>query len=158
MQWFKHNGSFRRSPAMLYVADQLGDHGVAGVYRLYEVFTQRFGVDNDFSGSLFLSPPYSETWLAQEILTPLPGDEDNNRYDPNLVPLEQLHKFLAVCADAGLINLQVEESDCFMRDAAGVQQKKGTRTWRTITIPGFSELADEYTARKRTSKALTTPE
>jgi|HubBroStandDraft_1064217.scaffolds.fasta_scaffold24487_4 hypothetical protein len=157
MQWFKHNGSFRQSPAMLYVAQQLGDHGVAGVYRLYEVFTQRFGVDNDFAGSILLSPPFSETWLAQEILTPLP-DDDANPYDQHRVPLKQLHRFLSVCADARLIELTVEDLPCYVRNDKGVPEQKGTATWRTITIPGFAELADEYTARKRTSKALTTPE
>jgi hypothetical protein len=160
MQWFKHNGSFRRSPQMLHVAEQLGDYGIAGVYRLYEVFTQRFGVDNDFSGSLHLSPPFSERWLAQEILTPLPNEEPGPYDDLTTVPLEQLYKFLSVCAEAGLIELKIEELGVVRRDNRGVivELPNEKRLWRTITIPGFADLADEYTARKRTSKALSTPE
>lgn len=75
MQWFKHFSNFRNSPAMKFVASQLGDHGVAGVYRLYEVFTERFAINNDFSGSILLEPPFTERWLAQEILTPHPDKE-----------------------------------------------------------------------------------
>jgi len=148
---------------MLYVADQLGDHGVAGVYRLYEVFAQRFGLNDDFSGSILLAPPFTEEWLAQEILTPWPKDaEDIKPYDdPHEVPLAQFNRFLAVCGQAGILRITTKNYPSCVTNADGTQTPNGTHTWRILTIPGFAELKDEWAARKgsrKESMALSTPE
>src|SRR5260370_31135620 len=95
MQWFKHHNNFRNSPAMKHVESEMGDIGVAAVYRLYEVFTERFGVDNNFTGSLTLSPPFSEQWLASELLR-RPWDAENNRFG-DAPKVADLLYFLGVC-------------------------------------------------------------
>jgi hypothetical protein len=137
----------------------MGDRGVAAVYRLYEVFTERFGVDNNFTGTLRISPPYSEQWLANEILTP--SEEDREApYFSGHSDTDELRDFLGVCDVAGLIELKVTEAEVYQ-----AAEDDGTQTvatgkkhkWMTVTIPGFALLADEYTARKRTGKALETP-
>jgi len=156
MQWFKHFSNFRNSPAMKFMASQLGDHGVAGVYRLYEVFAERFAINNDFSGSIMLSPPFTEQWLAQEILTPRP-DEDSNPYHPTLVPLKQLTEFLQAAHMAGVIVLDVERDSSAVKQPDGTFKSDGVETdWKRITIPEFAALADEYSARKRKGKVLET--
>ena len=156
MQWFKHFSNFRNSPAMKYMASQLGDHGVAGVYRLYEVFAERFAINNDFSGSLVLSPPFTERWLAQEILTPHP-DKEANSYHPTLVPLEQLTEFLQTCHGAGVIVLEVERAPSDIQQPDGTFKSDGIeKNWKRITIPEFAALADEYSVRKRKGKGLET--
>jgi hypothetical protein len=156
MQWFKHHGSFRNKPQMKYVSSLLGDHGVAAAYRLFEVMTERFGVDNDFSGSLLLSPPFTEHWLAQEICTPDEGHE--NQYHPTLVSVEQLHLYLSTFDGAGLIVYDTETGPGRAQDDKGTwQPTPEPLTFKRITLPGFVDLADEYTARKK-SKGLSTPE
>jgi hypothetical protein len=163
MQWFKHHNNFRRSPAMQQVAILMGDRGVAAVYRLYEVFTERFGVDNNFTGSLHLYNTTLETWLANEILIP-PPDEDWGPFLSVAAARERLtdlKRFLGVCSDAGLIELSIDESEVWESDDDdGTHKVKSNERhkWMTITIPGFAALADEYTARKRTGKALQTPQ
>lgn len=157
MLWFKHANNFRNTPGMKYVAEQLGDHGVAGVYRLYEVFTQRFAVNNDFSGTLVLSPPFTARWLAQEILTPYPPGDDDVDYNPHEVPPDQLTLFLSVCADAQLITLDHPVLATGLRQEDGTLKDAGVQKWTRITIPGFVGLADEYTARSK-KKGLVTPE
>ena len=160
MKWYKHISDFRRSPKMLYVQDQLGDYGVAGVYRLYEVFAQRFGVDDDFTGSIFLAPPYSESWLAEEILSYDRNERNEDGDGKYLSPTAKLLHFLAVCEQAGLIDLTREE-DGIVRIKDGVSTPTGEkRVWTTITIPGFAALKDVWTGTKKASKskALSTPE
>ena len=163
MKWYKHHSDFRLSAGMLYVADHLGDHGVAGVYRLYEVFAQRFGINDDFSGSILLSPPYTPEWLAQQILTPNLSDEEIQEpyRDLKAVPIDQLDKFLQVCTTAGLLEMTVEQNDSHKVNLDGSKEKTGIQSWRRLTIPGYAELVDEWTAEKRNkrkSKALSTPE
>jgi hypothetical protein len=159
MQWFKHHSNFRNSPAFKFIANNMGDRGVAAVYRLYEVFTERFGVDNNFTGSLLLSPPYSEHWLANEILT---GEEELNDYENptgNLLPVttQALRHFLGMCESAGIVTLKRQECGVVEVSEDGESKPTGKKqVWLTVTIPGFASLADEYTARKRTSKALET--
>ena len=147
---------------MKYVADQLGDQGVAGVYRLYEVFAQRFGINEDFSGTITLSPPFTDRWLAQEILLPnLSEEQVQEPYrDLNQVPLEQLNRFLKVCSLAGLIEITVHKSQSSTTIADGSKVDAGEMTWRKLTIPGFAELKDDWCGRKRahSSIALSTPE
>ncbi len=151
MQWFKHHSNFRNSPALKYIDDIMGDQGVAAVYRLYEVMTERFGVDNNFTGSLFLSPPYSETWLAEEILR---ADDDGYDRSPTA---KELRRFLAECETAGIVQIKREMSGVSRTQDDGSNKETGEqREWWTITIPGFAGLADEYTARKRTSRSLET--
>jgi hypothetical protein len=156
MQWFKHFSNFRNSPAMKFMAEQLGDHGVAGVYRLYEVFAERFAINNDFSGSLVLSPPFTEHWLAQEVLTPHPAKEANS-YHPTLVPLEQLTEFLQTCHLAGIIQLDHVSDESSIKQPDGTFKGDGVkRLWTVVTIPEFAALADEYSVRKRKGKGLET--
>lgn len=152
MQWFKHHSNFRNSPALKHLDSVMGDRGVAAVYRLYEVFTERFGVDNNFTGSLFLSPPYSESWLAEEILR---ADDDGYVRKPTI---KELKYFLGECETAGIIELKRQVSEVFeVSEEDGATKPTGKQhEWLTVTIPGFAALADEYTARKRTSKALET--
>jgi len=144
---------------MQHVAMVMGDRGVAAVYRLYEVFTERFGVDNNFTGTLCLSPPYSETWLTNEILLPT-AEQVQEPYSDGHATTRDLREFLGVCVDAGLIELKVDESEVWQRaeddGTKNVASGKKHR-WLTVTIPGFCALADEYSSRKRTSKALETP-
>jgi hypothetical protein len=156
MQWFKHHGSFRNKPQMKYVSNILGEHGVAAAYRLFEVMTERFGVDNDFSGSIILSPPFTEHWLAQEICTP---DADHaNKYHPTLVSVEQLNLYLSTFDGAGLIVYDTVTGAGSRQDEKGMWQDAPTpMTFKRIRVPGFVDLADEYTARKK-SKGLSTPE
>jgi len=149
MQWFKHHNNFRNTPAMQYVQNQLGSAGVAGVYRLYEVFTERFAVDNDFSGSILLSPPTSEIWLVNEVL---PSDDPRERGST----LKELMHFLAICENAGIVELEKHESDCLTMQDDGSQKVTGKKVWATVTIPGFAALADEYSTRKQKGKALET--
>jgi hypothetical protein len=163
MKWYKHHSDFRQSPAMKYVAEQLGDQGVAGVYRLWEVFAQRFGANDDFSGSITLSPPFTDRWLAQEILMPrFSEDEVQEAYrDLNEVPIEQLNKFLQVCAQAGLIEIAIFKSKASVRKDDGSKEDVGESTFRKLTIPGFEDLQDDWSARRgsrKKSAALSTPE
>jgi hypothetical protein len=149
MQWFKHHNNFRNTPKMQYVQNVLGSAGIAGVYRLYEVFTERFGIDNNFSGSLLLSPPTSEIWLTNEVL---PSDDPRERGSG----LKELHHFLAVCEQAEIITLEKRESSIENIEEDGSRKITGTKVWTTVTIPGFADLADVYSARKKNSKALET--
>jgi hypothetical protein len=156
MQWFKHHGAFRNKPQMKYVSNALGEHGVAAAYRLFEVMTERFGVDNDFSGSIILSPPFTEHWLAQEICTP--DAEHENKYHPTHVSVEQLHQYLSTFHGAGLIVYDSVTSDGQTQSEDGSWgPSPGPLTFKRITLPGFADLADEYTARKK-SKGLSTPD
>ena len=157
MRWFKHSGTFRNSPPMKYIQRTIGEHGVAAAYRLFEVMTERYGVDNDFSGSLILSPPTTELWLAQEICTPDPDHEDS--YGRGHVSDEQLQKYLGIFHGAGLIIYDT------VTDHNG-QTQRGDGSWgpadsplvfKRITVPNFRDQADEYTARKA-MKGLSTPE
>jgi hypothetical protein len=143
---------------MKYIAGELGDRGVAAVYRLYEVFTERFGVDDDFSGSLFLSPPFSEQWLANEIFTPS-DDERMQPYFSGNSDADELPGFLSICETAGIIELKRQESEALtMNEETGVNEPTGkTRVWLTVTIPGFAKLSDVYAHRKSVkSNALET--
>ena len=165
MKWYKHHSDFRTSPGMKYIASQLGDHGVAAVYRLYEVFTQRFGLNDDYSGSILLSPPFTNEWLAQEILTPVLSDEQIQEpyRDLNEVPLTQLDAFLQVCSVAGLLQITFEQKSSSQVQLDGSRKDTGVQSWRRLTIPGFSDLkdnwSDENQRKKRTkSMALSTPE
>jgi hypothetical protein len=153
MQWFKHHNNFRNTPAMRYIDQMLGDEGTAGVYRLYEVFTERFAVDNDFSGGLLLSPPTSEQWLADEVLRRPEGDDNPYGNGPSL---KQLQYFLSVCERAGIVSLKRQESACFSLQDDGTTEEDGKNVWTTVTIPGFADLADEYASRKKKGKALET--
>jgi len=161
MKWFKHHSDFRQTPAMSYIAEELGDMGVAGVYRLYEVFAQRFGANDDFSGTLLLQPPFTERWLAQEILTPRLSDaEIENPYtDVHAVPIEQLNRFLKVCVEAGILKITTETCSASQIQPDGTLKQIGDHTWRRLAIPGFADLKDEWAGRSRLkSKALSTPE
>jgi hypothetical protein len=163
MKWYKHHSDFRQSPAMKYVAEQLGDQGVAGVYRLYEVFAQRFALNDDFSGSITLSPPFTERWLAQEILLPCLSEEQvQEAYrDLNQVPIEQLNRFLKVCATAGLIEIETFTSKASIRKDDGSKENVGEDKFRCLTIPGFSDLQDSWSSRsssRKKSDALSTPQ
>jgi hypothetical protein len=163
MKWYKHHSDFRQSPAMKYVAEQLGDQGIAGVYRLYEVFAQRFGVNDDFSGSITLQPPFTDRWLAQEILMPrFSEDEVQEAYrDLNLVPIEQFNRFLRVCATAELIEIETFKSNATVRKDDGSKEDTGEHTFRRLTIPGFSDLQDDWSSRsssRKKSVALSTPQ
>jgi hypothetical protein len=161
MQWFKHHNNFRNTPAMQYVEQMLGASGVASVYRLYEVFTERFGVDNThteaFSGSLKLAAPTSEQWLCTQILftTQEFNEADGEEYTayPQVADLKQ---FLTVCETAGIITIKREKLDSFEIQRDGSKKSVGNREWLTITIPEFAQLADVYSARKKNSKALET--
>jgi hypothetical protein len=160
MKWYKHQSDFRRSPAMLHVQDMLGDYGVAAAYRLYEVFAQRFGINDDFTGTIMLSPPFSETWLAREILT-YDYDDDNTDDDGKFQnPEAKLLYFLGVCESAGLITQSKQESAVLHLQNDGTQKVTGKKVWTTITIPGFASLKDDWTGTKKAtrSKALSTPE
>ena len=149
MQWFKHHSNFRNTPSMKYMAARLGDYGVAGVYRLYEVFTERFAVNNDFSGSIMLSPPFTEVWLAEEILKP--------RDDDQYVSDEQLTEFLQACHLAGIIQLSHVSATSNNPQPNGTFKDDGKeKLWTVITIPEFAALADEYACRKRKGRALET--
>jgi len=154
MLWFKHTNNFRNTPAMKYVSSLLGEHGVAAAYRLWEVMTERYGLNNNFSGSIILSPPLSEHWLAQEICTP---DADHeNTYHPTLVSKEQLHKYLGVFHEAGLIVYDTITGPGQV-PVDGVWVDSPTPlTFKRLTIPNFQGQADEYTARKA-SRGLSTP-
>jgi hypothetical protein len=162
MQWFKHKGTFRNSPAMRYVAEVAGDRGVAAAYRLYEVMTERFGVDDDYSGSLMLSRPLTLRWLGREITTK-PFDEDNAYYyDPTAVEDADVLKLLATFHDAGLILLTSKVTPTVRTGEDGVEVGDKPERFYTITVPGFAtDCADEYTARRRAkgmTKGLNTPE
>jgi hypothetical protein len=159
MQWFKHHNNFRNSPAMKHVESEMGDTGVAAVYRLYEVFTERFGVNNDFTGSLLLSPPFSEQWLATELLR-RPWDPENNRYG-DAPKVADLLFFLGVCETAGIVTLErvVDGISKVDKDTGEHKDTGENKTWVTVTIPEFAALADEYNTNKRNrqkSKALET--
>ena len=162
MKWYKHLSDFRRSPGMLYVSQCLGDYGVAGVYRLHELFAQRFGVNDDFSGSILLSPPFTDRWLAQEILTPCLSEEQlQEAYrDLNEVPLEQLNRFLQVCVEAGFLEITTVTASGTETQSDGTKKSVGDSSWRRLTIPGFADLKDEWASvnAKKKSKALATPE
>lgn len=153
MQWFKHHHNFRNTPAMRHIDNILGDEGTAAVYRLYELFTERFAVDNNFSGSVLLSPPTSEGWLASEILRRPFGDDNQYNDGPTT---KQLMHFLGVCEQAGIVTLAREETPVVQLQEDGTQKVGGKRVWTTVTIPGFAELADEYSARKKKGRALET--
>jgi hypothetical protein len=156
MQWFKHHNNFRNSPAMKHVEAQMGDVGVAAVYRLYEVFTERFGANSDFTGSLTLSAPFSEQWLASEILR-RPWDEENNRFG-DAPKVADLLFFLGVCETARIVTLErVVDGITKVDTATGEHVETGeNKTWVTVTIPGFAALADEYATNKsnRLKKSL----
>ncbi|MGA7449104.1 MAG: hypothetical protein WBQ43_12715 [Terriglobales bacterium] len=161
MKWFKHMSDLRRSPGMLFVSEHLGDYGVAGVYRLYELFAQRFGVNDDFSGSILLQPPYTERWLAQEILTPNLSQEEAEEYcrDVHEVPLEQLNRFLQVCVSAGFLEITTQTGKAVTTQNDGTTASSGEHTWRRLTIPGFAELKDDWASHRRPKgRALSTPE
>jgi len=160
MKWYKHHSDFRRSPSMLHIQDLLGDYGVAAAYRLYEVFAQRFGLNDDFTGTIMLSPPFSEIWLAREILT-YSYDDDNEDEDGKFQsPEKKLMYFLGVCEQAGLITLNKEEFDVVNLQNDGSQKVTGKKVWTTVTIPNFAALKDDWssTNSKKKSKALSTPE
>jgi hypothetical protein len=156
MQWFKHHNNFRNTPAMRYIASQEGAAGIAAVYRLYEVFTERFGVDNDFSGSITLQPPTTLAWLGTELFLP---EESDNPYSSGLEDRssDDVLKFLGYCEYAGIITIERHEGEVWRLDEKGVSSATGTKqVWTTLTIPGFAALADVYSARKKAGRALET--
>jgi len=161
MQWFKHHSNFRNSPAMKHIAGIYGDKGVAAVYRLYEVCAERFGIDNDFSGSILLSPPTSEHWLLSEVLL---DDWMQDSFDYDNEPctemdsptIKNLMEFLCECENAGIVRLEKTE-DYVWKNIDGVSTKTDEKkVWTRVIIPGFAELSDVWTARKKSTKALET--
>jgi hypothetical protein len=159
MLWFKHKGTFRNSPPMLYIADMLGDRGVAAAYRLYEVMTERFGLDDDYSGTIVLSRPLTLRWLGREIATPT--EKGTNHYDPSLVSDEEVLKLLIVFHEAQLIDLTSQETAALEVGDDGVEKEAGTARFYSITVPSFrKDCADETMQRKanKHKKGLNTPE
>ena len=141
---------------MRYIASIEGAAGIAAVYRLYEVFTERFGVDNDFSGSITLSPPTTLEWLGKELFLP---EESDNPYSSGLEDRDSddVMKFLGFCEYAGIITIERREGEVCRLDDKGVSKTTGEKNiWTTITIPGFAALADVYSARKKAGRALET--
>ena len=130
---------------MSYVQNQLDGDGVAAVYRLYEVFTERFGIDDNFSGSIMLSPPTSEVWLLRELF-PLNGSDTE-------YTLKDLQRFLTICETAGIVTLLREEDNSVATQEDGSQKVTGKKVWTTVTIPGFASLADEYNTNKQKKKS-----
>jgi hypothetical protein len=156
MQWFKHHNNFRNSPAMQHVEQVLGASGVASVYRLYEVFTERFGVDNGFtdpfSGSLLLAPPTSEQWLVSQILfshQEEQGTEDEYTAYPTI---KDLRYFLRTCETARIITIKRERKGSTQIESDGTSKNAGEQEWWTITIPEFAKLSDVYAHRQSVAK------
>jgi hypothetical protein len=160
MLWFKHKGTFRNSPPMRYIADALGDRGVAAAYRLYEVMTERFGLDDDFSGTIVLSRPLTLRWLGREIATPT--KDGANCYDPTLVTDEEVLKLLAVFHEAQLIDLTSQVDESIIVGDDGVEKEAGQHRFYSITVTSFrKDCADETMQRKANKahkKGLNTPE
>lgn len=152
MQWFKHHNNFRNTAKLKHIEKVLGDAGVAAVYRLYEVFTERFGIDDDFTGSIMLSAPFSEQWLASEILR-RPWDSEENPYGDE-PKVEDLLYFLGECATAGIVVLTREVASIALVDTKTGETKDSSKekTWVTVTIPGFAELADVYQHRREVKR------
>jgi hypothetical protein len=152
MQWFKHHNNFRNTAKLKHIEKVLGDAGVAAVYRLYEVFTERFGVDDNFTGSITLSAPFSEQWLASEILR-RPWHQESNPYGDE-PKVEDVLYLLGECEQAGIVQLTREVATIARVDPKTGETKESgdTKTWTTVTIPGFAELADVYQHRREVKR------
>ena len=139
MLWFKHWHNLRNSPPMKYIRAVKGDEGVAAAYRLLEVMTERCGSGANFNPILMLAPPYTEHWLACEILTP---DEDYMA-EPST---KQLTDMLDVFETGGLIQLGNETGQGRIKDKDGKWQP-GEVTFTTLELCNFEEMQDTWTAR-----------
>jgi hypothetical protein len=138
MLWFKHSQDLRNSPAMKYIQRKLGDEGFAAAIRLIEVLTYRSGSGSRFNPILTLSPPTSELWLAQEILT-----YDEN--DPEANPVNTLHDFLNHFQSAGLIVCGDVEGSRPVQTTDGWEYK--SCKWLTVQLVEFEEFMDVWTKR-----------
>lgn len=151
MKWFKHDSDFRQRPYMKFINRRLGAEGVAAAYRLLEVMAESLGKAENKAGTLVLSVPYTELWLAEELGL---FDEDAYHSDPSTKKLRQV---LTVFNQSGLIELRTKKEDgsTTLDESNAVVPAEGKFT--TITISGFVGMVDEYTARKL-SKGLRSPE
>jgi hypothetical protein len=148
MLWFKHSGAFRNSAAMKQIFRAHGAVGATAAYRLLEIMCERYGEDGDFSGSLVLAPPFSESWLRDELFGEYHPYE--NTKPPELLPV------LRVFEEARLIELEYD-TNALKRGPDGIEWVPDPDgKFLRITIPNFRTQADDYTVR-RARKGLVTP-
>ncbi|MGD1080385.1 MAG: hypothetical protein ABR881_18855 [Candidatus Sulfotelmatobacter sp.] len=152
MKWFKHDSDFRQRPYMKFVRRRLGAEGVAAAYLLLEVMAESFRKDVNEVGTLTLSVPYTEQWLAEEL-----GLFEEDPYGGADYPsVKKLKQILNVFHQAGFIRLAyIEDDGTTLTDEDTIESTKCKFT--TITVPGFVGMVDEYTAR-RVTKGLRSPE
>lgn len=98
-QWFKHPTNFRSTPAAL-SALRGGERIQLALYKLREVIAENCNEDNGYETELFLQPPTTLHWLAQQILTPT--DNDYGIQEPTAKECEELLQNLA---NAGSVSL-----------------------------------------------------
>jgi len=150
MKWFKHDSDFRQRPCMKFIQRRLGSEGVAAAYRLLEVMAESFRKNDNPDGTLRLAPPYTELWLADEL--GLIEDDGYGDYPSTKKLLQVLAIFNQVQFIA--VSEKTENGSEYADDGT---VKPCKVTWRTITVPGFVGMVDEYTARK-VSKGLRSPD
>jgi hypothetical protein len=150
MQWFKHHNNFRNSPAMLAIADSLGERGVAAAYRLLEVMCEQCGAGDNYNPVLTLAPPRDALWLGREIFIPNPEEP----YD-NGISKKETFDALEGFACASLISLSEELCDRSVKDGSG-KWIPTKISFPAIRLLGFEEKLDEWTERRRraVSKAM----
>jgi hypothetical protein len=139
MLWFRHSHDLRNSPAMKQIQRRLGDEGFAAAIRLIEVMTYRSGKGETFNPTLTLAPPTTLRWLAAEILTHVPDDDEE--YAPEQRVIEFLNEF----SEAGLIRMGEVDG------TKNVATKDGWETlpckFYTVQLTEFEEMMDVWTAR-----------
>jgi len=151
MKWFKHDSDFRQRPYMKFIQRRLGAEGVSAAYRLLEVMAESFRKDDNQAGTLTLSAPYTEVWLADELGLIEEGDYGD------YPSVKKLNTVLNVFQLTRFIELGEKTVDGVSLDWNNENLEDAKVTFRTITIPGFVGMVDEYTARK-ISKGLRSPD
>lgn len=152
MKWFKHDSDFRQRPYMKFIQRRLGAEGVAAAYRLLEVMAESLGKDDNTAGTLTLSPPYTDLWLADEL-----GLYEGDSYSADYPSVKKLNQFLNVFQLTRFVELGETTVDGVEISEDEGKLSATKVSFRTITVPGFVRMIDEYTARK-ISKGVRCPE
>jgi hypothetical protein len=150
MLWFRHNNDFRSTPQMKFITKALGAHGGLAAYRLLEVVCERCGSGEKYDARIVLAPPYTEEWLANEILLPDEDDPDNNEYDTSAQPtVKRLRRYMDIFYQAGFVLPGSHTGAGKMKNVETGLWEDTEATFATVEIVGFDGLMDAWTARKK---------